>query len=144
MTVKTMAKCAVLGCEEFCDPRWYVHSISGPLPACDGHGCVNPCECHKLEFRPRSSTEEEAMKESRPQPYRMRRGSKGTTSKVAVVKNGFTVHAKYRVGGIEPNHDGVHVARTFEELINVLWRSLHDTRPHDTCPYGALPGRENG
>ncbi len=41
--------CAAPGCTNLADPRWFIHTATGALPACDGHGCdggTTPCnEC---------------------------------------------------------------------------------------------------
>lgn len=41
-----LPKCAVEGCTNQADPRWYVHINGAALPACDGHGCdaAQPCD----------------------------------------------------------------------------------------------------
>jgi len=44
-----LPKCGWPGCEYQADPRWYVHLPSGPVPACDGHGCLGGDGCKCIE-----------------------------------------------------------------------------------------------
>jgi hypothetical protein len=146
---KKIPMCAVLGCENRSDPRWYVHSTDGPLMACDGHGCAGACNCHALEFRLQKpepieerEAEEDALKEKAPQLYRHRREPGSTTATITVAENGYTL-LKQTLATMGFRSDGVYVAHTFEELVEELWKALCDTKPADTCPYGYKSGREN-
>jgi hypothetical protein len=49
-----LGKCSVGTCDNTLDPRWFVHSPAGPLPACDGCGCepAHPCRYCKSDKSP--------------------------------------------------------------------------------------------
>lgn len=47
--VSKLPKCGAEGCDDYADPRWYIHGPMGnAVMACDGHGMIcngSPCKC---------------------------------------------------------------------------------------------------
>lgn len=48
---ETDGDCAVEGCDNGYDPRWFVHVGGVAYQACDGHGCASGAPCRECEAR---------------------------------------------------------------------------------------------
>ena len=59
-----MGQCGTTNCKNTVDPRWYIHSQNGSLPACDGCGCSSyyPCTfCKSKDKYPDSPNDSDEM-----------------------------------------------------------------------------------